>query len=108
MPSSWLDGVWDSLMMYNKSIPLSDDSPVQKQTYPAPESKHNVIRWIVDSNFKKEQERLKIPTGALFLLRLWEETKYTKKVNLLSKIDAVACLALEIDHWSYSYNIYIY
>jgi hypothetical protein len=48
---------------YNKSFPFSDDTAVQKQTYQAPESKHNVIRWVVDSHFKKEQERLKIPTG---------------------------------------------
>jgi hypothetical protein len=50
---------------YNKSFPFSDDTTIQKQTYQAPESKHNVVRWIVDSNFKKDQERLKIPTGIL-------------------------------------------
>jgi hypothetical protein len=50
---------------YNKSFPFSDDTAIQKQTYQAPESKHNVVRWIVDSNFKKDQERLKIPTGIL-------------------------------------------
>jgi len=50
---------------YNKRFPFSDDTTVQKQTYQAPESKHNVVRWIVDSHFKKDQERLKIPTGIL-------------------------------------------
>jgi len=50
---------------YNNSFPFSDDTTVQKQTYQAPESKHNVVRWIVDSHFKKDQERLKIPTGIL-------------------------------------------
>jgi hypothetical protein len=55
------------IIMCNNIILLSDDSSVQKQTYQTPESKHNVIRWVVDSHFKKEQERLKIPTGVFLL-----------------------------------------
>lgn len=51
------------------------ESPIQKQTYQAPELKHNVIRWIVDSHFKKEQERLKIPPDpndwSIAHVRLW-------------------------------------
>lgn len=51
------------------------DTTVQKQTYQAPESKHNVVRWIVDSHFKKDQERLKIPTDpnewSVAHVRLW-------------------------------------
>ena len=49
----------------NKSFQFSDDTTVQKQTYQAPESKHHVVRWIVDSHFKKDQERLKIPAGMM-------------------------------------------
>ena len=47
--------------------------PVQKNTssasnkvvIPFPEEAENVTRWIVDQNFRKEQERLKIPFGKL-------------------------------------------
>lgn len=34
-----------------------------KVVIPFPEEAENVTRWIVDQNFRKEQERLKIPFG---------------------------------------------
>ncbi|XP_069684888.1 DNA-binding protein Ets97D-like isoform X2 [Periplaneta americana] len=50
------------------------EAPVAKQTAPAVE-KHNVIRWVVDSHFKKEQQRLKIPSDpndwSVAHVRLW-------------------------------------
>ena len=34
-----------------------------KVVIPLPEESENVTRWIVDQNFRREQERLKIPHG---------------------------------------------
>ena len=34
-----------------------------KVVIPFPEESENITRWIVDQNFRKEQERLKIPFG---------------------------------------------
>ena len=36
-----------------------------KVVIPFPEESENVTRWIVDQNFRKEQDRLKIPFGKL-------------------------------------------
>ena len=51
--------------------------PVQVQTpqkksqtkvvIPLPEESENVTRWIVDQNFRREQERLKIPFGNILV-----------------------------------------
>ncbi|PSN34911.1 hypothetical protein C0J52_16508 [Blattella germanica] len=63
------------------------DSSPQKQAFQAPETKHNVIRWIVDSHFKKEQERLKIPTDpsewSIAHVRLWFQWA-VRQFNLVS------------------------
>lgn len=37
-----------------------------KVVIPLPEESENVTRWIVDQNFRREQERLKIPFGKLY------------------------------------------
>ena len=39
-----------------------------KVVIPFPEESENVTRWIVDQNFRKEQERLKIPFGELSVI----------------------------------------
>lgn len=38
-------------------------SSQQKVVIPLPEESENVTRWIVDQNFRREQDRLKIPFG---------------------------------------------
>ncbi|XP_066991119.1 DNA-binding protein Ets97D isoform X2 [Anabrus simplex] len=41
---------------------LDETQTDNKPNFPAQETKQNVVRWIVDSQFKKDQERLKIPS----------------------------------------------
>ena len=36
-----------------------------KVVIPLPEESENVTRWIVDQNFRRDQERLKIPFGKM-------------------------------------------
>ena len=43
--------------------PTSSQAATTKIVIPFPEESENVTRWIVDQNFRKEQERLKIPLG---------------------------------------------
>lgn len=45
--------------------PAPRSSAPSKVVIPFPEESENVTRWIVDQNFRKEQERLKIPFGRL-------------------------------------------
>lgn len=42
-----------------------------KVVIPLPEESENVTRWIVDQNFRREQERLKIPHGKFFYLLVY-------------------------------------
>lgn len=42
-----------------------------KVVIPLPEESENVTRWIVDQNFRREQERLKIPHGKLSFIYLF-------------------------------------
>ena len=39
-----------------------------KVVIPLPEESENVTRWIVDQNFRRDQERLKIPFGKYFVI----------------------------------------
>ncbi|GLG97764.1 DNA-binding protein Ets97D [Gryllus bimaculatus] len=53
----------DVLKPAEEYVELAGDnylSPSEKKV-PSPEAKQNVIRWVVDGQFKKDQERLKIP-----------------------------------------------
>lgn len=43
-------------------------APATKVVIPLPEESENVTRWIVDQSFRKEQERLKIPLGMLYII----------------------------------------
>ena len=47
------------------STPSAAPAAPQKVVIPFPEESENVTRWIVDQQFRKEQERLKIPLGKL-------------------------------------------
>ena len=43
--------------------PAAATPTTKKVVIPFPEESENVTRWIVDQNFRHEQERLKIPFG---------------------------------------------
>ena len=45
------------------ATPTTQPQNPTKVVIPFPEEAENVTRWIVDQNFRKEQERLKIPLG---------------------------------------------
>ena len=44
---------------------VANTSASHKVVIPFPEESENVTRWIVDQQFKKDQERLKIPLGKM-------------------------------------------
>jgi len=63
----------EEIEMEPQPAPVPPPAPTtmsKKVVIPFPEEAENVTRWIVDQNFRKEQERLKIPFDPM----LWNET----------------------------------